>query len=163
MRAPAQVDSDVVEKVEAIASRLARSLGFVGIFGIELFLTQSGEVLINEIAPRTHNSGHYTLDACATSQFEQQLRAVCGLPLGSAALTQSGAVMINLLGIEEATSDYLEKREALAQIPGSSVYWYGKQHSRVGRKLGHVTVLTDAADGPEAIAETIQRVERLWY
>ncbi len=163
VRVPAQVEMSVAEKVRAIATQLVNSLGVVGIFGIELFLTQSGQVLINEIAPRTHNSGHYTLDACATSQFEQQLRAVCGLPLGSAELTQPGAVMVNLLGTEDATSDYAKKREALAQISGSAVYWYGKQQSRVGRKMGHVTVLTDAPNDPKAIADVIEQVEQIWY
>lgn len=163
VRVPAQVEANVAEKVRAIATQLVNSLGVAGIFGIELFLTQSGQVLINEIAPRTHNSGHYTLDACVTSQFEQQLRAVCNLPLGSADLTQPGAVMVNLLGTEEATSDYAEKREALAQIPGSAVYWYGKQQSRVGRKMGHVTVLTDMPNDPDATAVVIERVEQIWY
>lgn len=161
--APAEVEPAVAEKVRAIATQLVNSLGVVGIFGIELFLTQSGEVLINEIAPRTHNSGHYTLDACATSQFEQQLRAVCGLPLGSAELTCAGAVMVNLLGTEAATSDYAEKREALAQIPQCAVYWYGKQQSRVGRKMGHVTILTDAGSDRTAVDAVIGRVEKIWY
>ena len=163
VKVPAQVEARVAEKVRAIATQLVNSLGVVGIFGIELFLTQSGQVLINEIAPRTHNSGHYTLDACITSQFEQQLRAVCGLPLGAAELTHPGAIMVNLLGTEEATSDYAKKREALAQIPGSAVYWYGKQQSRIGRKMGHVTVLTDAPNNPEAIAGVIRQVDQIWY
>ncbi len=160
---PAQVEASVVEDVRAIATQLVNSLDVVGIFGIELFLTQSGKVLINEIAPRTHNSGHYTLEACATSQFEQQLRAVCGLPLGSPQLIQAGAVMVNLLGTEATTSDYADKRNALAHIPDATVYWYGKQQSRVGRKMGHVTILIDAPDDLEATAEAIRQVERIWY
>ncbi len=161
--APADVERGVAEAVRAIATQLVNSLGVVGIFGIELFLTQSGEVLINEIAPRTHNSGHYTLDACTTSQFEQQLRAVCGLPLGAAELTHPGAVMVNLLGTEEAVSDYAEKRKALAQIPHAEVYWYGKQQSRIGRKMGHVTILTDAKDDRAAAGAVIRQVEQIWY
>lgn len=161
--APARVERHVVEAVEAIATQLVSSLGVVGIFGIELFLTQSGQVLINEIAPRTHNSGHYTLDACSTSQFEQQLRAVSGLPLGPTNLTHPGAVMVNLLGTENAISDYAEKRKALAQIPNSVVYWYGKQQSRIGRKMGHVTVLTGDVKGRDAIAGVIRQVEQIWY
>lgn len=161
--APARVTAAVVDEVTAIATHLVNSLGVVGILGIELFLTGSGEVLINEIAPRTHNSGHYTLDACETSQFEQQLRAVCGLPLGSTALTHPGAVMVNLLGTESATSDYTERRAALSQIPDASVYWYGKRQSRPGRKLGHVTVLTGSSDTDVAVREAIAQVENLWY
>ena len=161
--APARVTQSVVDEVSAIAHKLVNSLKVVGIFGIEFFLTQAGKVLINEIAPRTHNSGHYTLDACVTSQFEQQLRAVSGRPLGSVELTSKGAVMINLLGTEDAGSDYAEKRAALAQIPNSFVYWYGKKQSRMGRKLGHVTILTDAPIDSADLDSLIASVERLWY
>ena len=161
--APASVTQSVVDEVSAIAHKLVNSLKVVGIFGIEFFLTQAGKVLINEIAPRTHNSGHYTLDACVTSQFEQQLRAVSGRPLGSVELTSKGAVMINLLGTEDAESDYADKRAALAQIPNSFVYWYGKKQSRMGRKLGHVTILTDAPIDSADLDSLIASVERLWY
>lgn len=161
--APARVAQSVVDEVRAIAQKLVNSLNVVGIFGIELFLTSDGKVLINEIAPRTHNSGHYTLDACVTSQFEQQLRAVSNRPLGSVELTSPGAVMINLLGTEDAESDYADKRAALAQTPNSQVYWYGKRQSRIGRKLGHVTMLTDASTGSADLDSLIASVERLWY
>ncbi|MGB7249393.1 MAG: 5-(carboxyamino)imidazole ribonucleotide synthase [Phormidesmis sp.] len=161
--APASLPAQTVAEVGAIATTLVNQLGIVGILGIELFLTQQGEVLMNEIAPRTHNSGHYTLDACATSQFEQQLRAVCGLPLGPTALTRPGAIMINLLGTETLTSDYAKQRQALAAIPDAFVYWYGKKQSRPGRKLGHVTILTGASSDGPAIASAIKTVERLWY
>ncbi len=163
VRVPAQIAESVKDEVRAIATHLVNSLGIVGILGIELFLTQSGEVLINEIAPRTHNSGHYTLDACETSQFEQQLRAVCGVSLGSTALKRPGAVMINLLGTETATSDYIDRRAALSQLPDTAVYWYEKKQSRAGRKLGHATVLTDSPNDNRAIAETITTIESLWY
>jgi 5-(carboxyamino)imidazole ribonucleotide synthase len=166
-----QLAESVTNEVRAIATHLVNALGVVGILGIELFLTRSGEVLINEIAPRTHNSGHYTLDACETSQFEQQLRAVCGLPLGSTALKRPGAIMINLLGTQmgtqmgtqTVTSSYAHKRAALLQLPDANVYWYEKQHSRPGRKLGHVTLLTDTPNDETAIASAISTVESLWY
>ena len=161
--APARVSQSVVDEVKAIAHKLVNSLEVVGIFGIEFFLTQDGKVLINEIAPRTHNSGHYTLDACVTSQFEQQLRAVSGRPLGSVELTSKGAVMVNLLGTEDAESDYADKRAALAQIPNSFVYWYGKKQSRIGRKLGHVTILTDTSTDSADLDRLIASVERAWY
>lgn len=165
--APARVSRQVVEKVSAIATKLVNSLGVVGIFGIELFLTEDDQVLINEIAPRTHNSGHYTLDACETSQFEQQLRAVSGRPLGSTKMTSLGAVMVNLLGTEDTpvgqSSEYREKRSAIASLPNTHLYWYGKAQSRIGRKLAHVTVTTDKPKDDAAVARIIQRIETLWY
>ncbi len=167
--APAVVDEAVVKQVTTIAERLLTHLQVVGIFGIELFLTQSGDVLVNEIAPRTHNSGHYTLDACETSQFEQQLRAVCGLPLGSPALRCRGAVMVNLLGYETSYRDYQAQRDRLAAIPQAHVHWYGKMESRPGRKLGHVTVLLDdeTLKDPTQLQERelaiAQQIESIWY
>ena len=159
---PADISPDVVAEIEAIAHTLLHSLQAVGIFGIELFLTPEGKVLVNEIAPRTHNSGHFSLDACEVSQFEQHLRAVCGLPLGNPALSCDGAVMVNLLGYEHSENDYLAQRQQIEQIPRSHVHWYGKTTSRPGRKLGHVTVLLEAEnrDEREAIAQT---VESIWY
>ncbi len=159
---PAEINQDIVEEIEAIAHTLLNSLQAVGVFGIELFLTTSGKVLVNEVSPRTHNSGHFTLDACKTSQFEQQLRAVTGLPLGSPALNCDGALMVNLLGYEYSQDDYLDKRQKLASLPQSFVHWYGKTESRPGRKLGHVTVLLDSQQQfrVQAIANEIQS---LWY
>jgi 5-(carboxyamino)imidazole ribonucleotide synthase len=156
----------VEEEVEAIAHTLLTRLNVVGIFGIELFLTRDGKVLVNEIAPRTHNSGHYTLDACITSQFEQHLRAVCGLPLGNPALKTEAAVMVNLLGYEHSQSEYLEKRQQLSQVPQAQVHWYGKTESRPGRKLGHVTVLIDMRDAAQQrsqATEIAQMIEKIWY
>jgi 5-(carboxyamino)imidazole ribonucleotide synthase len=164
--APAQISLEVKAEAEAIARTLLNSLQAVGVFGIELFLTSDNQLLVNEIAPRTHNSGHFTIDACKTSQFEQHLRAVCQLPLGNCDLNSAGAVMVNLLGYESAESDYLEKRKQLAQIPGSFVHWYGKKESRPGRKLGHVTVLLDreAVDQGRVQVDAIaQTIESIWY
>ena len=162
--APAQISLDVKSEAEAIVRTLLNSLEAVGVFGIELFLTSDNKLLVNEIAPRTHNSGHFTIDACETSQFEQHLRAVCQLPLGNCDLKCAGAVMVNLLGYESAESDYLEKRKQLAQIDGAFVHWYDKKVSRPGRKLGHVTVLLGeepVAQGrtqAEAIAQTVESI-----
>ena len=163
--APAQISLDVKSDAEAIVRTLLNSLEAVGVFGIELFLTTDNKLLVNEIAPRTHNSGHFTIDACETSQFEQHLRAVCQLPLGNCDLKCAGAVMVNLLGYESAESDYLEKRKQLAQIDGAFVHWYDKKVSRPGRKLGHVTVLLseEAVDRGRVQAEAIaQTVESIW-
>ena len=130
-------------------------------FGIEFFLTKDNRVLVNEIAPRTHNSGHYTLNGCETSQFAMQLQAVTGMPLGSTALKSAGAVMVNLLGFEESESDYQEKRDRILQIPNSFVHWYGKT-SRPGRKLGHVTVILDNKQICQA-KSAIEKIELIWY
>ena len=160
--APAHITPDQAAAAEAIASTLLNSLEVVGVFGIDLFLTADGQVLVNEIAPRTHNSGHFSLDACETSQFEQHLRAICGLPLGNPALQCAGTVMVNLLGYENSQSDYQNQRQQLAAIPQAHVHWYGKTESRPGRKLGHVTVLLNNHDQTtaQAIAQT---VESIWY
>ncbi len=163
--APADISLDVKSDAEAIVRTLLNSLEAVGVFGIELFLTADNKLLVNEIAPRTHNSGHFTIDACETSQFEQHLRAVCQLPLGDCELNSAGAVMVNLLGYESAESDYLEKRQQLAQIDGAFVHWYGKKVSRPGRKLGHVTVLLgeEAVDRGRVQVDAIaQTVESIW-
>lgn len=157
---------ELVPQIEAIAHTLLNSLEVVGVFGIEIFITKNQKILINEIAPRTHNSGHYTLDTCDTSQFEQHLRAVCGLPLGNTNLKSRGAVMVNLLGDEFGENHYLTKRQMLENISNASVWWYGKTESRPGRKLGHVTVLLDEENfetmrrEAEAIAS---QIENIWY
>jgi len=160
--APAEISPNRIAEIEAIAHTLLNSLQVVGVFGIELFLTADGKVLVNEIAPRTHNSGHFSLDACETSQFEQQLRAVCGLPLGNPALQCAGAVMVNLLGYENSDSDYQSQRQQIAEIPQAHVHWYGKTQSRPGRKLGHVTVLLDNQSRKQAMA-VAQTIESIWY
>ena len=158
--APAAVSAAVQQQVAAIARTLIEKLDFVGVLGIELFLAPGDLVLVNEVAPRTHNSGHYTLDACQTSQFAQQLLAVTGRPLEGTAMTCDRALMINLLGFETSTSDYAAQRAQLSQRPNTQVYWYGKQGSRPGRKLGHATVCLSEEDDWLAIA---QAIEAIWY
>lgn len=162
---PAFLEPPVAAEIEAIARTLLESLQAVGLFAIELFLTRDSKVLVNEIAPRTHNSGHFSIDACSTSQFEMHLRAVCEQPLGNPALNCAGAVMVNLLGFEHSHNDYQQKRQQLAEIPGACVHWYGKAESRPGRKLGHVTVLISAkGENLHAREEAIARqCEEIWY
>ena len=157
---PANVTKEVEQEVKTIACKILSELEVVGVFGIEFFLTKDNRVLVNEIAPRTHNSGHYTLDACETSQFAMQLQAVSGMPLGSTALKSAGAVMVNLLGFEESESDYQEKRDRIAAIPNSYLHWYGKT-SRLGRKLGHVTVILDDRQLHQA-KSAIDTIESIW-
>ncbi len=159
---PAEISLSVVAEIEAIARTLLNSLQAVGVFGIELFLTTNGRVLVNEVSPRTHNSGHFTLDASETSQFAQQLRAVTGLPLGNPKLNCEGAVMVNLLGYEYSQDDYLNKRQKLASLPRTFLRWYGKTESRPGRKLGHVTALCKSPHRSEAQAKA-KEIESFWY
>jgi 5-(carboxyamino)imidazole ribonucleotide synthase len=141
-RAPAQVDAAVAKQAEELARRLAQTLGHVGVMAVEMFLLADGSLLVNEIAPRVHNSGHYTLGACATSQFEQHARAVAGWPLGSVA-QKAPALMVNLLGDlwEAGEPDWT----ALHSIPGVTLHLYGKASARAGRKMGHYTVVGGAA------------------
>ena len=162
--APIEIDTKIEKQIREIANSILRELEVIGIFGIELFLTPEGKVFVNEIAPRTHNSGHYTLDACKISQFEMHLRAVAGLPLKEPEMVSGSAVMINLLGYEDSRQDYLEKRQKIAAIPQAHLHWYGKLESRPGRKLGHVTVLLDAKTrAQEQMSCTIEQVESIWY
>jgi len=133
--APARLPQPAAMKAEAMSRHVAEALGVVGLLAVEMFVTEAGEVLVNELAPRPHNSGHWTIDACVTSQFEQFVRAVCGLPLGSTE-HHSDAVMKNLIGDEVNAW-----REILAE-PGAKLHLYGKAEARPGRKMGHVTRLS---------------------
>jgi len=137
--APAGISPGAAARAGEIARRAVEALDIVGLLAIEMFVTWNGEVLVNEIAPRPHNSGHWTIDACAISQFQQLVRAICGLPLG-ATERHSDAVMKNLVG-EEVNA----WPEILAE-PGARLHLYGKSDVRPGRKMGHVTRLTPRQD-----------------
>jgi 5-(carboxyamino)imidazole ribonucleotide synthase len=137
--APARVAAPVAEQAALVARRVAEGLDLVGVMGVEMFVTAKGEVLVNELAPRPHNSGHWTLDACAVSQFEQHVRTVAGLPLG-ATDRHSNAVMTNLLGAEVDSW-----RKILAE-PHARLHLYGKHAVKPGRKMGHVTRLFEKSD-----------------
>lgn len=163
--APAEINPELEKTIEGLARTLLNSLGAVGIFGIELFLTRDQQVFINEIAPRTHNSGHFTIDACKTSQFEQHLRAVCGFPLGATDLIGAGAVMVNLLGYEYSHDDYQRQREIISNIPHATIHWYQKSEYRPGRKMGHVTVLLESnspLENREMAIKITQQVLSIW-
>jgi 5-(carboxyamino)imidazole ribonucleotide synthase len=142
VRAPASVDDEVAARVRDIASQAIDAVGAVGSFGVECFLTAQGEVMINELAPRVHNSGHYTIEGCECSQFENHVRAVLGWPLGSPAMVTPVAVMVNLLGDGDGPGWPTGVPDALA-VPGTHLHLYGKTESRRGRKMGHVTALGD--------------------
>lgn len=151
VRAPAPMGTEVTARVQAIAAQALDAVNAVGSFGVECFLTASGEVLVNELAPRVHNSGHYTIEACVCSQFENHVRAVIGWPLGSPALVAPAAVMVNLLGHGNGPGWPTGMPEALA-VPGAYVHLYGKAESRKGRKMGHVTALGETIAEAEARA-----------
>jgi len=132
--APAHLPDDLSDRAEAIARHLAKEIGLVGLLAVEMFVTHDNKILVNELAPRPHNSGHWTIDASVTSQFEQFIRAVAGLPLGSTERL-CDAVMKNLLGDE--VNDWLR----ILSEPGNKLHLYGKAEARPGRKMGHVTRL----------------------
>mmetsp|Transcript_12810 Transcript_12810/g.32279 ORF Transcript_12810/g.32279 Transcript_12810/m.32279 type:complete len:590 (+) Transcript_12810:217-1986(+) len=148
--APARhVSADVRIKCEKMARDAISSLGkgASGVFGVELFVTKEGNVLLNEVAPRPHNTGHYTQDACSVSQFENHLRGVCSLPLGSTKMVVEAAAMVNVLGATSGTvEDTLKSSNAAMDMDDAVVHWYGKQGCRKGRKMGHIN-LTGASAG----------------
>jgi len=137
--APAPLSPALTEQAKDIALRAAEALDLVGLLAVELFVTADGRLLVNEMAPRPHNSGHWTMDACYTDQFEQFVRAVCGLPLGSSERF-ADAVMTNLIG-----DDIFQWRDLMAES-GAMLHLYGKSEARAGRKMGHVTRISRRAD-----------------
>jgi len=154
--APAAIPPKLAKQASELASAIAEKLNVVGLITVEMFMTKTGKLLVNELAPRPHNSGHLTIDACVTSQFEQQVRAVCGLPLGSTEL-RSPAAMANLLG--DLWERGLPKWEAALRDPFVKLHLYGKAEPRVGRKMGHLTA--NAPSVREAVAKVLEARKRL--
>ncbi|WP_138496481.1 5-(carboxyamino)imidazole ribonucleotide synthase [Paenibacillus pinistramenti] len=154
---PARAAADIQAHAEELASRIAESLGAVGLLAVEMFLTADGQIYVNELAPRPHNSGHYTMEACTTSQFEQHVRAVCNLPLGEAKLL-TPVVMVNVLGehleqVIERTADGAWLNPADGVVP--KVHLYGKSGSAPKRKMGHINLLCqDVQQGLDWIQQT---------
>ncbi len=156
--APARITETVAKRARQVAQKAIEAFNGIGIFGVEMFVDRKGEVLINEIAPRPHNSGHYTIEACAHSQFEMHLRAVLGLPLVEPKLL-SPAVLINILGKSTINGPYrLKKLDELLAIPGAKLHLYGKQGVRPQRKLGHVTILDATVAGALKKAEKARKL-----
>ncbi|MCS7082269.1 MAG: 5-(carboxyamino)imidazole ribonucleotide synthase [Bacteroidetes bacterium] len=152
-RFPARLPSSVARRAQGYARRLAEGLRYVGLLAVEMFVLPDGAVLLNEMAPRVHNSGHVTWEAAYTSQFEQHLRAICGLPLGDGRARSRG-VMRNLIGPFDGAG--LEGLEALLRERNVFFHWYGKAEVRRGRKMGHITAI--GGSWPELLA----RLERAW-
>lgn len=147
---PARIEIEIQQRAERLAITLAEKLEMVGLLAVEMFLTEEGELYINEMAPRPHNSGHYTMDACLTSQFEQHVRAISNLPLGSTKLL-SPVVMVNILG--EHVEPLLKK---IDQLPKKAkLHLYGKQEAKEKRKMGHINLVS------ESVEEALQQADKL--
>ncbi|HZH61047.1 MAG TPA: 5-(carboxyamino)imidazole ribonucleotide synthase [Metabacillus sp.] len=147
---PARVSESVIQKAEELAIKLSNSFELVGTLAVEMFLTNDEEIYINELAPRPHNSGHYTIDLCETDQFEQHIRAVCNLPLGETSLLQSG-MMVNLLG-----EDLSIVSENLSLLQHAKLHLYGKKERASKRKMGHITFII------EPIQDNIEKINKIW-
>ena len=158
---PAEVSPEIELKAKEIASQLIEKLNMVGLLAVELFLTKSNELLVNEIAPRPHNSGHHTIECCTTSQFSQHLRAILNLPLGDTSLIQAGA-MINLVGEKEFNGPVIyDGLENLLSIPGVFPHLYGKEISKPFRKMGHITITGKNIDELRAKRDKIKGLIRV--
>jgi 5-(carboxyamino)imidazole ribonucleotide synthase len=152
---PASIDAQSRENAVLMAGQLAGAMDYCGVLAVEFFITRQGELLVNELATRPHNSGHFTVDACATSQFEQQLRMLCDLPPGDTQLL-SPVVMLNLLGdlwCDDAAPDWA----AVFSEPGAHLHLYGKREARPGRKMGHINSLAASVEDARAISEDLRR------
>lgn len=152
VRAPAPVSDVIAKNAINVAQRAVIAMGAIGSFGVEMFLTKDNQVIINELAPRVHNSGHYTIEACECSQFENHVRAVFGWPLGSTKMIKPAAVMVNLLGQDHGDGQATGFHQALA-MPGVHIHIYGKKLSLPNRKMGHVTALGNTLSETERIAQ----------
>lgn len=151
---PARIDPRIQAEATTLAAAIAEDLKVVGLIAVEMFLDRSGKLVVNEMAPRPHNSGHYTFDACTTSQFEQQVRAVCALPLGSPELLRP-VVMVNLLG--DLWKDGHPQWDRVLSHPAAKLHLYGKKEARPGRKMGHFCVLGDTIDQAFHDAAALQK------
>ena len=162
--APARIDSDTEQKAQELALKVIDALGLIGILAVEMFLTKEGDLLVNEIAPRPHNSGHHTIECNTTSQFEQHLRAILNLPLGSTSIIQTGA-MINLLGEKgfEGPVHY-DGLEDILGIQGVHPHLYGKSKTKFFRKMGHITIvgneLNTVLDKAKRVQQTIRVISK---
>lgn len=153
--APARITEALQIQTQELAKAAVEAIDGIGVFGFEFFLTHDNHILLNESAPRPHNSGHYTIEACVTSQFENHVRAVCGLPLGSTDMIAPAAVMVNILGKRkgEAVVDYADR---LLTTGNAHLHVYGKSDSKIGRKMGHITVLGTYADTTLELAKSLE-------
>ncbi len=158
---PARIDGNIAEKARDIALHVADALGIVGLLAVEMFQTEEGEILVNEVAPRTHNSGHYSIEASYTSQFEQHLRSILNMPLGNTKSKVAG-IMVNLVGEEGYSGEVVyENIEEILAIDGVTPHIYGKKQTRPFRKMGHVTIVNEDMDEARRIAEKVKKTIRV--
>lgn len=154
---PAAIDPSLQIKAQELAIAATEAIDGKGIFAYEFFLTEDDEILLNESAPRPHNSGHYTIEGCATSQFGNHVRAVMDLPLGSTELRRPAAAMINLLGTQKRRPSQIDNYEDVMKASDAHLHFYGKLQSKVGRKMGHMTLLGDDLDETYKLAQKLTK------
>jgi len=158
---PARISEEIAKKAEIIALKTSKAFKHVGILAVELFLTDKDEILVNEVAPRTHNSGHYSIEASYTNQFEQHIRAILNLPLGNTA-SKVGGVMVNLVGEEGFTGEVVyENIETILKMDGVTPHIYGKKITKPFRKMGHVTIAHKNVNMARQIAEKVKKTIRV--
>ncbi|MDG5492506.1 5-(carboxyamino)imidazole ribonucleotide synthase [Psychroserpens sp. SPM9] len=154
---PARIEDAVAKKARAVAMNVSQAFKHVGLLAVEMFQTKNDEILVNEVAPRPHNSGHQTIEASYTSQFEQHIRAILNLPLGKTE-SKVGGIMVNLVGAEGHTGDvHYEHIEDIMQLEGVTPHIYGKKQTRPFRKMGHVTIVNEDINEARKTAETVKK------
>jgi 5-(carboxyamino)imidazole ribonucleotide synthase len=154
---PARISKEIVKKAELLALKTSAAFEHVGLLAVEMFLTKNDEILINEVAPRPHNSGHHTIESNYTSQFEQHIRAILNLPLGSTE-KKAGGVMVNLVGHEDYKGHVVYKNiEKILDLKGVTPHIYGKKQTRPFRKMGHVTIVHEDISEARKIAEEVKK------
>jgi len=158
---PARIDDSVAQKAREIALHVADAFGVVGLLAVEMFQTEDDQILVNEVAPRTHNSGHYSIEASYTSQFEQHLRSILNLPLGKTDNKVAG-IMVNLVGEEGHSGEVVyENIDKIMDIDGVTPHIYGKKETRPFRKMGHVTIVNEDLDEARRVAEVVKDTIRV--
>lgn len=163
VKAPASVPWKIRKLASDVAYKAVSSLEGAGVFAVELFLTGDGQILLNEVAPRPHNSGHHTIESCYTSQFEQHLRAVVGLPLGDPSMKTPAAIMYNILGEEDGEPGFFKAHQLMKRalsVPGASVHWYDKSEMKRQRKMGHITIVGSSMNVVEAKLKSVLEEEK---
>lgn len=155
--APAQISNNLAEEAKEIAFECIKAVDGFGLYGIEMFLTRDNKLLVNEMAPRPHNSGHFTIEACVTSQYENHIRSILDLPLGSTEMVKPAAVMVNILGKTDGPG-VLEDYGAVLENKNAHLHIYGKENSRIGRKMGHITLVGE--DMPKLVEEANELIKK---
>jgi len=153
---PARIDDAVAKKAQEVALKVAEKIGHIGTLAVEMFQTQEDEILVNEVAPRPHNSGHYSIEASYTNQFEQHIRAILDLPLGKTASKVAG-IMVNLVGAEGYHGDVVyENISEIMAMNGVTPHIYGKKQTRPFRKMGHVTIVDEDINEARRVAQKVK-------